>query len=194
MKKLSLLIILFICVSVSTVAQDKNIKEIRQMYAEAMQKLTEMKEEPHYEKSLTVKKQYVVPAIGIVKETIEYFADDISNDEDPTHLEFSPFFIRVKTDAGPTMMSSNEEYLYYSDGTLAFCFRKSKNIYAEEAVNVESRTYFDTKGKLIHSSVKIISADTGKEIPIVDEFEADDKSIKAESKKYLKGFDAFMKQ
>lgn len=147
---------------------------------------------------MTVKKHYIVPAIGIVEETIECFSQDVADGEsNPGGTDFKPFFIRVKTDARPTTMGlTYEEYLFYPDTwTLAFHFKKKDNVYAEEPVTVEERTYLDRKGKLVKGDLKITSKETGKSmIPtIIDaKYNADLKEIKEASDRLVKGFDLIM--
>lgn len=193
LKKLFILTTLIVIVAVPTHAQDNVVKEIRELYASAMQYISEMKDEPHMEKSLTVKKHYVVAAIGVVEETIEYFAHETTEDEtDPSASDYVPFFVRVKTDAGPTMMTANEEFLFYPNHSLAFHYQKRREIYEGEAITIEERTYFNDKGKMVSHSVKAVSEETGKDSPASANIKSDAESIKAKAKKYYNGFNAFM--
>lgn len=194
MKKVVLLLaVLALCIG--AFAQDKEVKEIRKLYASAMKQIEDMKGELNCDRSMMVKKHYVVPAIGPVEETMEFYAVDVADGEtNPGGTDFKAFFIRVKTDAGPTSMGVRfTEYLYYPDNkTLAFYFDKSTNVYAEEPVFAEERVYFNKKGELLTSNVKVVSQDDGRVMPVDAEFSGDIKPIKDSSDRLLKGFDALM--
>lgn len=189
MKKSFLFTLILVVVSATAFAQDKRVREISKLYSVAMEQIARMKEEPNCEESMTVKKHYIVPAIGPVEETIEFFADDVADQEkNAGSYELVPFFIRVKTDAGPTVMSGYEEFLFHPNHSLAFCFKKSRSVWAETDVDIETRAYFDTKGKYITGNVKLKDAVTGEDVPVLEDIQIVHEDLKKAAEKYLKNF------
>lgn len=195
MKKI-LLSLAIIALSFNAYAQDSRLKEIRKLYSDALSKIEKMKEEINGRESMVVKKQYIVPAIGPVEETIEFYATDVADGEkNPGGTEFKPFFIRVKTDARPTTMGvTYEEFLYYPETfKLAFYFKKHSHTYAEEPVFLEERTYLDKNSKFITGDIKLVSQEDGKTI-LNDEIQYDshDEHYIEESSKLILGFNLLM--
>lgn len=195
MKQIILSLAIF-TLSLNAFAQDSRLKEIRELYSNALTKIQQMKEESNCEEYMVVKKHYIVPAIGPVEETIEFFATDVAEGEKhPGETDFKPFFIRVKTDARPTSMGvTYEEFLYYPETfLLAFYLKKQSSFYAEEEVFLEDRTYLDKNSKFITGSFKIVSQEDGRTIPS-DEIKYDrhHKHYFEESARLCDGFDLLM--
>ena len=88
------------------------------MREEADVKIAQMKEELNCNRSMTVTKRYVVPAIGPVLETLEFYADDVADGEkNPGGTDFRAFCVKVTRDARPTTMGLTEEVFLYAPDT-----------------------------------------------------------------------------
>jgi len=156
--------------SLTTNAQNATVKEVRELYANAQQMIADMKSEPNCANYMTVTKHYIVPAIGPVEETLEFFAINSSSDEEEEEGgSFSPLFIRQKISAEPTSMGTTcREFLYDPEtSSLRFYFCKTNAAYVgeqSERVNKETRAYYDKDGGYVSSTIKQTSFETGMEI------------------------------
>lgn len=176
-------------------AQNSTVKNIRERYAAALERVQMMLEERNAANYATTKMTTVLPAIGPVDETFECFAFDANDDEEnSTTPDFRPFFIRTKLDATPTALGIKyREYLFNDkDGTLIFCYSKTSGFWAEDEVWMEDREYFDDKGKFVTNNFKLTSRESGEAYPTGD-FESDngESSIEA-AKKLFNAFTAIM--
>jgi len=177
MKKRFILSTFFTLVVMVCFAQNKIVNSIRTQYTDAQKHIAQMKDERNCANYVTVKKNYVVPAIGPVEETIEFFMYDDNDDEkNPGGNSFKLFFVRKKVDGGPTVIGKTfYEYLFSKEtGNLIFAYDKSSGIWAEDMVWTEIREYYDNKGKLISTNHKMTSQEDGTVYPNTGEFEPSD--------------------
>lgn len=168
------LLALFISLSSMAIAQTET--QIRTHYQDINKKITESKEQG-FEGSLycnewtTNKNGKSWPAVGIYKETTEFWYDD-----DPNHIpasERNPKNVLQKINISRTSshLKTNEEYLF-QNGRLVFYYRHE----GEEGNEWETRMYFNTKG-MFKSSLKA----NGKELTTKDFLKEEYKDFKPNS-------------
>jgi hypothetical protein len=160
MKRIFFLI--FFCQSFFAAAQTEIT--IRNHYTEVNKQIAESIEHgyegPLYNNQwITNKNGRSWPAVGIYKETTDFWYDD-----DPNHIpaiERNPknVLLKVNVTRKSSHLMSNEEYLY-KEGKLLFYYSHE----GEEGNEWEIRMYFNTKGVLFKSSVKA----NGKELTAKD--------------------------
>lgn len=175
-------------------AQQYVLDEVRGKYAEAQETIKQMKEELNANNSVTIKKHYIVSAIGPVEETIEaFFTDDANPEEDGVQNHYATFFVRSKCDARPTTMGLTcKEFLFdVETGQLIFYFKQQTTEYKEKPVTIEYRDYYDRDGLFCKGFIKVKSAETGKEIPAED-LESDGSEGLAEAEKLSPLLDQLM--
>jgi hypothetical protein len=189
MKKLIFILCFFISREETAFAQTET--DIRNHYTEVNKQIEESIANG-YEGSLynnhweTNKNGKSWPAVGRYTETTDFWYDD-----DPNHLpaaERNPknVLLKVNITRHSSHLTTNEEYLY-KDGKLLFYFSSM----AEEGSIVETRVYFNNKGIMFKSSVKVNEL----ELTAKDFLDPDHKDLKpnsvtvmAEGKKYQELF------
>ncbi len=205
MKK-TIFILICLCVALNIDAQINNVpkdvqKEVKEIYAHAMELIAMQKEEPNTANYMSVTTKRMEAAVGKCEYFTEYFGtleDGSAEDfEDsgigPVHYKL--FFMREKkTFIDAITGPSYTEYLYHPEtGKLIFCYTKDSSYYAEEPVTIEIRYYFTPDGKFAGDMFDIKSQETGKKLTIVDEMEIEEESIARQVKTAQKRFEAFNK-
>jgi hypothetical protein len=183
MKKM--LVLLFICISFFAAAQTE--ADIRKHYTEVNKLITESTE--HGFEGPLYLNQWVVnkngrswPAVGRYSETVNFWYDD-----PPDHLsaaERNPknVLLKINLNRLSSHLMTNEEYLF-KGGKLLFYYSSR----AEEGAIIETRLYFNNKGVMFKSSVKVNDI----ELTAKDFLDPDQKDLKpnpvavmADAKKY----------
>lgn len=90
------------------------------------------------------------PAVGRYSETTDFWYDDAPEHLPATERNPKNVLLKVNISRHSSHLLTNEEYLF-KDGKLLFYFSSM----AEEGAIIETRVYFNNKGFLIKSSVKV---------------------------------------
>lgn len=201
-KTTSILISLFVALNIS--AQINNVqkdvqKNVKEIYAHAMELINMQKEEPNTANYMSVTTKRMEAGIGKCEYATEYYStleDGTSEDFEKTGIGpvyYKLFFMREKkTYIDAIMEPSYTEYLYHPvTGKMIFCFTTDFSYYAEEPAKIETRYYFTPEGKYAGGIFDIKSQETGKKLPIIDEIEIDEESIARHIKNAQKRFEAF---
>lgn len=135
----------------TAVAQDR-VKEIRKIYADALEAVKMMKEEPHSMNLTEVKSKATHGGVGMVEETITYYSELVYNtmlDEAPGEV-YMPRFVRTKKVYNEALSgTATSEYVFDTQtGNLVFCFMKSTGYEGDMNLHEEQRFYFNQDGSL----------------------------------------------
>ena len=187
MKKLALLFFIFIWIQAAAQTE----ADIRSHYTTVNQQITESLaqgyEGPLYHNQwVTNKNSRSWPAVGRYNETTDLWYDDPPDHLPATERNPKNVLLKVNLNRVSSHLQTNEEFLF-KDGKLLFYFSKQ----AEEGAIIETRMYFNTKGVLFKSSVKVNEL----ELTAKDFLDPDQKDLrpnptktKAEAAKYQELF------
>lgn len=169
--------ILSIIFAISAHAQNlKDIqKETRAVYAKAMEKIQEQKEEPRIGSIVTIKQPRNYSAVGMCETTTEFFCDVVPSDTEDEIVgseDLCPYFIRQKFERKESLIGNDYyEYLPHPyTGNLMFYFHKSFIYWCEMEISVETRYYYNADGIFVGGTVQAKDIETGKIVKI-DELE-----------------------
>ncbi len=122
------------------------------------------------------------PAVGIYQDTTNFWYDDPPDHLDASERDPKNVLLKITTVRHASHLHSNEEYLF-KDSRLLFYYLHD----AEEGNEWETRVWFNNKGVMIKSSVKV----NGVELKNADFLKEDHKDLKPnplniqkEAKKY----------
>ena len=119
------------------------VKEIRQAYADAQEKMAMSLQEGMHRNDIETTLRYVVPAVGETIETLRCFYDQ-DMDTEAWEVRYYPYFITCKYTV--SVLHFYEEYLFDAPtGRLLFFFRKSDQY---EGGTYEERYYFGPDGRI----------------------------------------------
>ncbi len=177
LKRTGMLLMMLLVAAIGHAQSQNDVrKEVRAIYAEAMEKLKLVEDDPIMGVKTTVKTSREVAAVGLCETTTEYFADNAMGVEGQEEA-LTPYFVReryVRKQA--SMRTDYSEYLFHpTTGRLIFYFSKTDDYWAEEAVTVETRYYFTSNGNYSSGSVKLTSVETGQSVP-ADELQPNEES------------------
>ena len=141
MKKIVLSIILCLCALGSVQAQNAQVANIRKMYAEAKEIITDKKKAEVPPDETVVTSNYMAPGAGPIKDVTHYFYSG-EYDENLRNVYYTPYFITRSYNVGAR--DFYEEFLF-DKGSLVFYFSKSQND--------ETRYYFGAGG-FFHEVIK----------------------------------------
>lgn len=193
MKKNVLFAVLIFSVSVVYSQSLKEVqKEVRQIYAQAMQQMKLQQSTPEMAKITTVKSTSMVGGVGLCETTIEFFAQDapaVLESQSNGTMPQQPYFVRERMERKQSDIGNElYEYLYHPEtGEMCFFLHKNSNLWAEEPVFVETRYYYTSDGTFVGGTVQVRSKETGKILPFV-ELEANPNEA-AEAQRTAKRYD-----
>lgn len=191
MKKQSiLLLVLFVCLAMPTLAQNKNkkvedrIQLAREKYSEAMELINTSYEEGNY---TTVVRNQVWPAIGPKTEKLEFFYTEVTDEEwSPNPSGYN--LLMADRNYNVTVRNHHEEYLFDENGKPLFYFTHFCEVidsdkydfpiygsYETGLPEFEVRLYYDENGKVIRSIYKMFDDNrmmkeiTGSQVKIIDD-------------------------
>lgn len=194
MRKLLLFLVLaaMSIASQNIFAQDR-VKEIRKMYADALQDLNAMKEEPHQVNTVEIRNTATEGGVGIVEETTTFYSyhtENMSVVTDGGNDFYSLFFARTKRDykEAPAQGVLTSEYLFDTEtGNLVFCFKKTPGYEDSMDMYQEERFYFNDNGTLCTSNAVVKQK---KDNSKVTEFVANEEEILRESLRLMNLFNS----
>jgi hypothetical protein len=183
MKKLVLLLVIFIW----TQSAAQTEADIRKYYISVNQQITESitqgYEGPLYNNQwITNKNNRSWPAVGRYSETTDLWYNDPPEHLPATERNPRNVLLKVNLNRISSHLQANEEFLF-KDGKLLFYYSKQ----AEEGAIIETRLYFNTKGIMFKSSVKVNELElTAKDFldPDQKDLKPNPVRIKAEAVKY----------
>ena len=90
------------------------------------------------------------PAVGLYKETRDFWYDDAPDHLPPAERNPKNVLLKINSTRQSSHLETREEYLF-REGKLLFYFSSQ----AEEGSLIETRAWFNSRGLLIKSSVKV---------------------------------------
>lgn len=195
MKKILFLVAFATLCSASqmTVAQDR-VKEIRKMYADALEQIKMQKEEPRAVSLTEVKSKANYGGVGLVEETISFYSTPFAIAQlESADDVFSPFFIRTKKDFKEASVgASMREYVFDTNtGNLTFCFVKSFGYEGDMDLYEEQRLYFNGDGSLCTSNAVVKKKSDNSQVTT---FVANEEEALKESRRLKELFNSMMNE
>ncbi len=138
-------------------AQDR-VKEIRKIYAEALDQIKMVKDEPHSVGVTEIKSKATYGGVGMIEETISFYSNQFSIAQvEEANDTFAPFLVRTKKNyLEASAGASTSEYVFdQQTGNLVFCFIKSFGYEGDENLYEEQRLYFNADGSLCTSNAVV---------------------------------------
>lgn len=134
----------------AAMAQQPRVKEIRQLYASALERIKQESEDPHMLSRLEIKAQRTMAAVGLVETTENYYGMQCGDHIGGVINAFQAYFIRAKEDYKEAMCGATSGEFLYDPETcnLIFAFIRESSYEGDPDLYVEQRFYFNEDGSL----------------------------------------------
>jgi hypothetical protein len=161
MKKQALLMALLMCLSLPILAQnnkkvDDRIQLAREKYADGLSLIQANAGEEYPLNFTTVVRQQNRPAIGPKTEKMQFYYNEIEDEEDPYPAGYALRMVRYTYNIARRQYL--EEYIFDDNGKPLFFFTHFEEMLnsVEDSFEFEVRYYYDENGKIIRSIFKMM--------------------------------------